>query len=368
MQTDEFYMHKALELAKLAEGCTSPNPMVGCVITDAEGNIVGEGYHHKAGEAHAEVNALADVHKHKATPHTAYVSLEPCSHFGRTGPCCDALLRAGIKRVVAAIEDPNPKVSGQGFARLKAGGVDLKIGVCAEEARKLNEQFLLWVTKRRPFISLKYAMTLDGKIATAGGDGTHVTGGEAHIFSHYLRKTNDAILVGINTVLADDPELTTRLVKGKNPIRIILDSKLRIPLTAQVLQGGAPTIVVTGPDADATKVQMLSDLPDVEVLTVPVQDGKLNLVELMKILGERKIISVLVEGGSAVLGSFVDAKLADRVYAFIAPKIVGGKAGLTPIGGTGLASMVPGFAVDVDLQKNLGPDFLISGTIKCAED
>lgn len=361
------YMRMALDLAKQAEGDTSPNPVVGCVITDADGNIVGRGYHHKAGEAHAEVNALADVRKHKGIPHTAYVTLEPCSHFGRTGPCCDALLQAGIKRVVAALEDPNPKVSGQGFARLRAGGVQVEVGLCAREARLQNEHFLLWVTRRRPFISLKYAMTLDGKLATSAGDGKNVTGSAALTEAHYLRKIHDAILVGIGTVLSDDPELTTRLVKGKNPVRVILDSKARIPLTAQVLQGGTPTILVVGPEADPAKLQMLEQLPDVEILPLAAPAGKLDLPALMSILGERKLTSLLVEGGSHVLGSFLDAGLVDRVYAFIAPKIVGGTSGLTPLGGQGIAEMAAGLPVQVDAVKSLGQDFLITGRVPVKE-
>ena len=365
--TDLEYMQLALELARQAEGETSPNPMVGCVITDAAGNIVGRGYHHKAGEAHAEVNALADVRKHKAMPHTAYVTLEPCSHFGRTGPCCDALLRAGIKRVVAAQEDPNPKVCGQGFARLRAGGVQVEVGLCEAEARRLNEHFLRWVTTRRPFVSLKYAMTLDGKLATAAGDGQQVTGREAHVEAHYLRKIHDAILVGIGTVLADDPELTTRLVQGKNPVRIVLDSQARIPLTAQVLQGGTTTIIVVGPEAPAAKLELLAKLPEVEVLTLPAPAGKLDLGKLLDILGERKLTSLLVEGGSQVHGSFVDAGLVDRIYAFIAPKVVGGAAALPPIGGTGLAAMAPGLPVAVDTIRVLGKDFLITGRVTAGE-
>lgn len=212
--TDEAYMQRALELALQAEGNTSPNPMVGCVIVDAEGNIVGEGYHHKAGEPHAEVNALAEA-KQMAQGATAYVTLEPCAHYGRTGPCCVALARAGIGKVVVACLDPNPKVAGQGLEYLRLQGIEVVTGVCEKEAKRLNERFFTWITKQRPFITLKYAMTLDGKIATATGDSKWITGEEARTFAHRLRKQHDAVLVGIGTVLEDDPELTTRLVRGK---------------------------------------------------------------------------------------------------------------------------------------------------------
>ena len=232
--TDEAYMQRALELALQAEGNTSPNPMVGCVIVDAEGNIVGEGYHHKAGEPHAEVNALAEA-KQMVQGATAYVTLEPCSHYGRTGPCCVALARAGIGKVVVACLDPNPKVAGQGLEYLRLQGIEVVTGVCEKEAQRLNERFFTWITKKRPFITLKYAMTLDGKIATATGDSKWITGEEARTYAHRLRKQHDAVLVGIGTVLEDDPELTTRLVRGKNPVRVVLDSSLKISLMAAVL-------------------------------------------------------------------------------------------------------------------------------------
>ncbi len=359
----EFYMRRALELAKKAEGCTSPNPMVGCVITDAEGNIVGEGWHHKAGTPHAEVNAIADMNAKQAQGHTAFVTLEPCSHWGRTGPCCEALIKAGIKRVVAAMEDPNPKVAGNGFRRLQEAGVEVIVGVCENEARRLNEHFLLWVTQKRPFVSLKFAETLDGKLATASRDSHFITGQEAHVYSHYLRKTHDAILVGIGTVLDDDPELTTRLVEGKNPIRIVLDSRARIPLTAKVLQGEAKTLLVTGPEADAEKCNTLRRLNNVEVLTLPCEDGKISIPALLQTLYEHEITSVLVEGGSEVLGSFLDAGMADRVYAFIAPKLVGGKNALPSIGGRGIGVMSRCASVMEPELMTLGKDWLITGRV-----
>jgi len=358
-------MQRALELAAKAEGKTSPNPMVGCVITDDSGEIVAEGYHHKAGEGHAEVEALREMRKTHKKGFAAYVSLEPCSHYGRTGPCCDALISAGIKRVVAATLDPNPKVAGQGFERLRAAGVEVRTGVCETQARRLNEKFFTWVTKRRPFISLKYAMTLDGKIATAWRDSHMVSGEESHRFSHYLRATHDAILVGIGTVFDDDCELTTRLVPGKNPLRIVLDTRARIPFNAQVLAGGAPTLVVTGEGALPEKIMALRGMPGVDVLQLPSINGKLDLISLVNYLGVNDITSLLVEGGSEVHGSFLASGLADRVYAFISPKLVGGAKALTPIGGTGEMLMDDAYQVEVDLEKKLGEDFLISGRV-CA--
>lgn len=363
MPDHEFYMRKALALAKRAEGYTSPNPMVGCVIVDREGNVVGEGWHHKAGTPHAEVNAITDMLAGHAQGHTAYVSLEPCSHWGRTGPCCEALIQAGIKRVVAAMEDPNPRVAGNGFRRLREAGVEVITGVCEKEARRLNEHFLLWVSQNRPFVSLKFAETLDGKLATSGRDSHFVTGQEAHVYSHSLRKIHDGILVGIGTVLDDDPELTTRLVEGKNPVRIILDSKARIPLQAKVLNGDAETLLVTGPDADPEKCRLLRRMDHVDVVTLPCAEGKVPVSYLLQYLYEHEIASVLVEGGSEVLGSFLDARAADRVYAFIAPKLAGGKEALPAIGGNGIAVMSRCASVAEPELIPLGSDWLITGRV-----
>ena len=363
MPDHEFYMRRALELARRAEGDTSPNPMVGCVIVDAKGNIVGEGWHHRAGMPHAEVNAIADMKAKQAQGHTAYVSLEPCSHWGRTGPCCEALINAGIKRVVAAMEDPNPKVAGNGFRRLRDAGVEVISGICEKEARRLNEHFLLWITEKRPFISLKFAETLDGKLATSARDSHFVTGQEARVYSHYLRKIHDGILVGIGTVLDDDPELTTRLVEGKDPVRIILDSKARIPLTAKVLQGEAKTLVITGPEADTDTCRALAERKNVTVISLPCNEGKIEINALLQVLYEQGLTSIVVEGGSEVLGSFLDAGAADRVYAFIAPKLVGGRAALPAIGGKGIPVMARCASVTEPELLTLGADWLITGRV-----
>lgn len=360
--TDEEYMQRALALAVKAEGDTSPNPMVGCVIVDDEGNIVGEGYHHKAGEPHAEVNALAEA-KHLAKGATAYVTLEPCAHYGRTGPCCVALARAGIKKVVVACTDPNPKVAGQGIEYLRLQGVEVVTGVCEKEALRLNERFFTWITKERPFITLKYAMTLDGKIATANGDSKWITGEAARTFAHRLRRQHDAVLVGIGTVLADDPELTTRMVQGKNPVRVVLDTKLRISLMATVLNPAAETIIFTGMEADEDKANALNALPNVEVVRLSAEEGKLPIAKVVAALAERGITSLLVEGGSSVHGAFYDAGLADRVYAFVAPKIIGGKNALTPVGGAGSEFVAEGWLLEeVEVQK-LGTDIMVTGLV-----
>ena len=236
--------------------------------------------------------------------------------------------------------------------------------MCEEEALKLNEKFFCWITKQRPFISLKYAMTLDGKIAAHTGDSKWITGEEARTYAHLLRKQHDAILVGIGTVLEDDPELTTRMVKGKNPIRIVLDSTLKVSLMSAVLNAAAETIIVTGLEADAIKGEAISALPNVEVIRLPLENGKIPLDLLIIQLANRNITSLLVEGGSEVHGAFKDAGLADRVYGFIAPKVVGGKNGFTPIGGVGSATIEEGWQLDEVEYKLLGQDLLITGKIK----
>ncbi len=363
MCTDEEYMQRALELAVLAEGNTSPNPMVGCVIVNDEGVVVGEGYHHKAGEAHAEVNAL-QVAGSEAKGATAYVTLEPCAHYGRTGPCCVALAKAGIRKVVVACTDPNPQVAGEGIKYLRLQGIEVVVGVCEREALRLNEKFFCWISKQRPFISLKYAMTLDGKLAARTGDSKWITGELARTYAHRLRKQHDAILVGIGTVLEDDPELTTRMVQGKNPIRIILDSRLRISLMANVLNPAARTIIFTGLEADAFKVEALNAFPNVEVIRLPLAEGHIPLDLMLIQLQQREITSLLVEGGSQIHGAFKDAGLADRVYAFIAPKIVGGAQGYTPIGGEGSSIIEEGWQLTAVETKLLGQDLLVTGKIK----
>lgn len=363
--TDEEYMRLALAEAERAEGDTSPNPMVGCLLVDDSGAVVGRGYHHRAGEAHAEVNALAEAGE-RAAGCTAYVTLEPCSHYGRTGPCCVVLAEAGVKRVVAACADPNPQVAGSGFAYLKERGIEVTAGVCEEEARRLNERFFAWITRRRPFITLKYAMTLDGRIAAHTGDAKWITGIEARSYAHRLRRQHDAVLTGIGTVLADDPELTTRLVPGKNPLRIVLDSRLRTPPEAKVLNAEAPTLLVCSKMAALSKGGKYKGLTNVELLPLILENGRLPLPQLLEELAAREVTSVLVEGGSKVHGAFFDAGLADRVCAFIAPRLVGGEEAIAPVGGLGAERIDSGWQLEKTELHQLGQDILLTGLVKKA--
>ncbi|MCD7974927.1 MAG: bifunctional diaminohydroxyphosphoribosylaminopyrimidine deaminase/5-amino-6-(5-phosphoribosylamino)uracil reductase RibD [Phascolarctobacterium sp.] len=360
---DEKYMRRALELAELAEGNTSPNPMVGCVIVDALGAVVGEGYHERAGEAHAEIKALAAAGK-IVEGSTVYVTLEPCCHSGRTGPCCKALKEAGVKRVVMACPDPNPLVAGKGAGYLRNAGIEVVTGICRKEAERLNEKFMYWITRRRPFVTLKYAMTLDGKIASFTGDSKWITVEDTRSFAHKLRKSHDAVLVGIGTVLADNPLLTTRMIPGKNPLRIVLDADLKVPLDANVLNNDAATLIVSGQHVDKRKLSRLRKMRNVVVLQMEADDGIIPVKSLMDALGETEITSILVEGGSAVLGSFKDAGAVNRVCAFVAPKILGGKRALTPLGGKGADKISDSIRLTDMEYKIFTEDILLTGRVK----
>ena len=361
--TDREYMLMALELAKRAEGDTSPNPMVGCVFV-RDGAIIGSGWHHKAGEPHAEVEAMWSA-KNKVRGATCYVTLEPCSHVGKVGPCCVALARMGAKRVVCAMVDPNPKVAGKGIKYLQDNGVEVEVGLCQKEAERLNEKFLFAITHERPFVSLKYAMTLDGKIATSAGDSQWITGQEARTKAHYLRKTHDAILVGVGTVLKDNPELTCRLVQGRNPLRVVLDAHLRTPLTSAVLNEAAPTVIFVGKEYNQERANALSKMDWVRVIEAPeISPGSLDLEYILATLHKEEIRSVLVDGGSQVLGSFKDAGFVDRVYAFIAPKLCGGSSALSPIGGIGIAQMDDALILENFEMEELGADMLLTAKVK----
>lgn len=361
--SDEDYMREALRLARNALGRTSPNPLVGAVVV-REGRIVGAGWHRKAGTPHAEVHALAMAGS-LAQGATVYVTLEPCSHHGRTGPCAEALVQAGVSRVVIGMQDPNPLVAGRGIAILEKAGIDVTCGILEEEAKALNEVFLKWILQREPFVVLKTAMTLDGKITTSTGESRWITNEASRQRSHELRDIYDAILVGIGTVLADDPSLTTRLPGGlgKNPLRVILDSQARTPLRAKVVTDGqAPTIIAVTAAAPADRVRAL-EAAGAEVLQVNA-GPRVDVKKLLQLLGEREISSVFVEGGAGVNASFLEASLVDRVYAFIAPKLVGGEKARTPIGGAGIPALADAVVLENTAVELLAGDILVTGSVK----
>ncbi|MBI3949504.1 MAG: bifunctional diaminohydroxyphosphoribosylaminopyrimidine deaminase/5-amino-6-(5-phosphoribosylamino)uracil reductase RibD [Acidobacteria bacterium] len=358
----EDFMRRALQLAERARGRTSPNPMVGAVLV-REGRIVGEGIHPQAGEPHAEIFALRQAGE-AARGATLYVNLEPCCHFGRTPPCTQALIAAGIAEVHMAMLDPNPLVAGQGRESLEAAGIRTVVGECEAEAQCLNEVFVHWITTGRPFVIAKFAMSLDGKIATRRGDSRWITGPAARQHVHELRDQVDAILVGANTVIADDPQLTTRLDKEdvRHPLRIILDSRGRTPLTAQVFDSTLPghTLVATTPAMPARRRQVL-EKRGIEVLVLSAEDGRVSLSALLTVLGRREIASLLVEGGGTVLGAFFAQGLVNKVCAFIAPLIIGGCHAMTPVGGIGVDRLADALRLErVELQQ-LGTDVLIGG-------
>lgn len=359
---DQYYMRQALTIAQYAAGRTSPNPLVGAVIVK-DGRIVGQGWHRQAGTPHAEIHALSQAGE-LAKDATIYVTLEPCSHHGRTGPCADALIKAAVKKVVVAMTDPNPLVAGNGLKRLKAAGIEVVEGVLAAEAAKLNEVFIKWVSTGMPFGVLKTAMSLDGKIAAHTGHSKWITGSEARAYVHKLRDTYDGILVGIGTVLADNPELTTRLPEnGKSPVRIIVDSMARTPPTAKVVTDRqTPTIIAASTEAPMEHLATLRSR-GVEVLVLEKTPLGINLHQLFKMLAERRITSILVEGGATINASVLAANLIDKVHCFIAPKILGGKTAPTPVGGTGVATVDQGIMLEDIATQSIGADLLISGYI-----
>ncbi|MBR1728687.1 MAG: bifunctional diaminohydroxyphosphoribosylaminopyrimidine deaminase/5-amino-6-(5-phosphoribosylamino)uracil reductase RibD [Selenomonadaceae bacterium] len=357
---DEIYMNEALKIAANARGRTSPNPLVGAVIVK-NNRIIAEGWHRQAGTPHAEINAL-NMAGDLAKDSTLYVTLEPCSHFGRTPPCANAIVNAGIKKVVIAMTDPNPKVAGRGIEILKNAGIEVEVGILEDQARRLNEVFIKWITTQKPFVTLKTAMSLDGKIATATGQSQWITSEESRRKVHELRDINDAIMIGIGTVLADNPSLTTRIDGGKNPIRIIVDSQLRTPINANVIvDGQAKTIIATTKNAPINKVDALKK-SGVEIIFCG-DDRRVDLNILMNELASREITSIFVEGGGTLNFSLLENHLVDKVFAFIAPKIIGGREALTSVEGDGFSDLNKAINLKNITTEMIGEDILISGIV-----
>ena len=359
---DEKYMRLAMQLAGNAIGRTSPNPLVGAVIVK-DNRVVGCGWHRKAGTPHAEVHALNQAGE-LAQGADVYVTLEPCAHYGKTPPCAKALVEAKVKNVYGGLLDVNPKVAGKGFKILEDAGIHVEYGFLQDELRKQNEVFFKWIEHKKPFVVLKAAMTLDGKIATATGQSKWITNETSRAYGYKLRDIYDGIMVGINTVIEDNPMLTARVDGGKNPIRIVVDSSLKIDINANVVQDkSAKTIVATTDKADKDKILKLQ-AQDVDVIVVDKDENdKVDIEKLLDILGQQNICSILVEGGATLSGSFVAKKLVDKVYFFIAPKIVGGKEAKTPVAGTGILNLQEALALkDIQIEK-LEEDVLIIGRV-----
>ena len=357
--TDEKFMAEALRIAKNAQGRTSPNPMVGAVIVK-DGRIIAEGWHRKAGTPHAEIHAL-NMAGELAKNSTMYVTLEPCSHFGRTPPCANKIVDAGIKKVVIAMKDPNPLVAGKGIEILKAAGIDVEIGILENESRRLNEVFLKYITKKIPFVTAKFACSLDGKISTVTGESQWISCEESRNFVHRLRDISDGIMVGVGTVLSDNPSLTARIENGKNPVRIIVDSFARTPLNSKILNdGAAKTIIAVTENAPAEKVVKLKK-SGAEIIFAGNLQVELDL--LMQELINREITSILLEGGGTLNFSMFRAGYVDKVFAFVAPKIIGGKTALTPVAGGGFEKISDAVKLENLTAEKIGTDILISGYV-----
>ncbi|MFJ1124913.1 bifunctional diaminohydroxyphosphoribosylaminopyrimidine deaminase/5-amino-6-(5-phosphoribosylamino)uracil reductase RibD [Bacillus thuringiensis] len=357
--TDQEYMRIALQLARSTAGQTSPNPMVGAVIVK-DGNVVGLGAHLRAGEAHAEVHALR-MAGDKAHGSTVYVTLEPCSYFGRTPPCSELLIEKRVKRVVIATLDCNPLVSGSGAKRLREAGISVTTGVLEEEASILNRYFFHYMKTKLPFVTIKAAMSLDGKIATTTGDSKWITGEAARNDVHQYRHTHDSILVGVNTVIADNPSLTTRLPNGGNhPIRIILDTHLRTPLSSYVITDGiAPTWIIVGKDVPEEKIAIYKTHG---VSVFQMKTSQIEIRDLLLLLGGKQILSLFVEGGQSIHASFLKTKCFNEIITYISPKLIGGENAPTMFGGTGFDKLQNTPSLQIQKLQKVGDDIKIIAT------
>jgi diaminohydroxyphosphoribosylaminopyrimidine deaminase / 5-amino-6-(5-phosphoribosylamino)uracil reductase len=379
MRANSDYMRLALRLARRGYGATSPNPMVGAVLVKGA-EVIGRGWHHRAGEPHGEIEAIQDAtrRRNSVKEATLYVTLEPCSTHGRTPPCTDAILQAGIKHVVIGATDPNPRHRGKGFEILKRGGIKVTAGVLAEECEQLNEAFNHWIVHRTPFVTVKAAMTLDGKIATATGESKWITGDKARAYGMKMRNGADAILVGINTILADDPSLTARSQRSKVQSlksetshklrRIVLDSQARTPLKAKVVSDHDATLttIVVSRAAPAKRVSALSKRAN--VIVAPGSGPKLELRWLLRRLGAENVTSLLVEGGGEINASFLLQGLAHRVAFFYAPKILGGRDSVRTVAGKGIMRLDHAIRLTSVEHRTLGPDLLLTARADSSEE
>jgi len=359
--TDEGFMRLALRLARKGKGCVSPNPMVGAVIV-RDGRIIAEGYHRRCGEKHAEINAIESATESIAGA-TFYITLEPCTHYGRTPPCIDALIACRPGRVIIGTTDPNPKVSGKGIQALQRHGIKTEVGVLGEACRELNEAFFKYVRTGLPFVTVKFAQTLDGRIAAATGHSRWISSPPSLRFAHRLRSLHDAILVGSGTILMDDPELTCRLVRGRNPLRIVADSRLRSSPEAKVFHvtGGLRAIVATTRRASA-KRRRLYERAGIELLEMEGDPtGHVDLPGLLTALGRREISSLLVEGGATLITAFLKQHLADRLIVILAPKIVG--QGINAIGDLGIRKMDDALPLSFRQIRRQGDDLIVDALL-----
>lgn len=354
------WMRRALQLAEKGQGFVHPNPMVGAVILRGR-RVVGQGYHRAFGGNHAEVEALRQAGS-RARGATLYVNLEPCAHWGKTPPCVEAIKKEGIRHVVAAVQDPHPLVSGRGFAFLKKSHIRITKGILREEAVELNRAFITWVRERRPYVTLKAATSLDGKIATSKGESQWITGPPARRMTHHWRSHVDATAVGIDTVLKDNPSLTTH-GNGRNPKRIIFDSVLRVPLRSHILDRQAPTWILTTPKAPPQKLKALEKKGIHTFVVAPNPQGQVSIPESMRLLAKEGIVHLLVEGGGRLHASFLETGKADEVLWFIAPMIIGGANAKTAVEGQGIQRLKEAWRLQEVAIDKIGQDICIRGKI-----
>ncbi len=361
---DNYFMREAIRLARKGIGKTSPNPVVGAVIVK-NGKVIGRGYHKKCGDWHAEINAIKDANgkNDSVKGATAYITLEPCCHYGKTPPCVDTLIKEKIGRVVVGTLDPNPSVNSKGIKTLKSKGIKVDIGILEDECRELNEHYFKFIKSGIPYVTIKYAQTLDGRIATKTGNSQWISSEALRKYVHRLRAINDCIMVGVGTVIADDPQLTVRYAKGHNPLRVVVDSKLRIPVKSSVLRDNNShlTIIATTSKAPSRKVTAVKNL-GAEVLVVKKdKNGGVSLRGLLRELGKRGITSVIVEGGSEIVTSLLKANLVDKMMILTAPKIMG--KGVEAIGDLGVCKIKDTIKFSSFKTMRKGDDFVFEGTI-----
>ncbi len=357
-QDHSHFMRRALNLALKGKGQVSPNPCVGCVIVK-NGKVVGEGYHQKFGGPHAEVFALNQAGS-KAKGATLYINLEPCSHWGKTPPCVPQLLKAGIKKVFVAMEDPNPKVSGRGIQILRKGGLQIHLGLEKRIAEELNQSFITWMTQKRPYIVLKMAMSLDGKIASASGDSKWISSPLSRRLVHELRAGSDAVLIGANTAIKDNPSLTAHGA-GRNPIRVILDPHLRTPESLRIYKDKkAPTLVITSLNSSLKKARFLQR-KGIQILRLGLKYGKFELRDVVRNISKVNVSQLFIEGGGETAWSFICHRLVDEILVFVAPIIIGGKDSKTPVEGAGFKRIKDALKIKLLSITPLGPDVLIRG-------
>ncbi len=359
---DNYYMNLALDEARKGIGNVNPNPLVGAVIVK-NNKIISKGYHEKYGEAHAEINAFKNAID-DVEGATMYVTLEPCSHYGKTPPCADKIIEKKISRVVIGTMDPNELVAGNGIEKLKKAGIDVTVGVLENECKKINEVFIKYITTKKPFIILKVAMSLDGKIATSNGESKWISGEKSREMVHSLRNELTGIMVGVDTVIKDNPKLTCRIENGRNPIRIVVDSSLRIPKNSYIVESAdkIKTIVATTENASQVDVDYLLH-KNVSVIKTTSNKGKVNLVELTEKLGQLKIDSILLEGGATLNYSALESGVVDKILVYIAPKIIGGENSKTPVAGNGILELKDAFKINNMSTTLVGEDILVEGYI-----